>query len=460
MLITVSNNVIVQNPTEDMTAWCKKELIIPNPDYLKKVRLGFWTGRATPNIYLYLNRGKELELPYGTLQMIPKEILEQAIVIDDFKKHEPVDFKADIPLYDYQEVAVEEMLKAGHGILQAPAGSGKTQMGLAIAARNSRKTLWLCHTYDLLNQSMERARMYMDEDGFGTITDGKINIGKTITFATIQTMSNIYLPLFKDEWDCLITDEVHRVSGSPTTITQYEKVLNALAAPHKYGMSATVHRADGTIKATFSLIGTVQYNIPSEVVADKIMKVGIKPIATETRMSRKALNPDGTINYARLITSITEDEARNKLIIDAIVSEKKPSLILSERLSHLENLMNNLPSDMRKDAVMISGKMTSKKGRAERNEALEDMRTGRKKYLFATYSLAKEGLDVPCLERLFMATPQKDYAVITQSIGRIARRADGKEDAIAYDFVDKIDYLVRNYKKRQTVYRKNDCYYV
>ena len=91
---------------------------------------------------------------------------------------------------------------------------------------------------------------------------------------------------------------------------------------------------------------------------------------------------------------------------------------------------------------MISGKMTTKKGKAEREQALEDMRSGKKKYLFATYSLAKEGLDVPRLERLYLTTPQKDYAVVTQSIGRIARTLEGKSDPIAYDFVDDIAYLV------------------
>ncbi len=88
------------------------------------------------------------------------------------------------------------------------------------------------------------------------------------------------------------------------------------------------------------------------------------------------------------------------------------------------------------------------------------MRTGKKKYLFATYSLAKEGLDIPCLERLYMATPQKDYAIITQSIGRIARTCEGKADPICYDFVDDMPYLVRAYKKRWTTYRKNNCYSV
>ena len=115
---------------------------------------------------------------------------------------------------------------------------------------------------------------------------------------------------------------------------------------------------------------------------------------------------------------------------------------------------------MRRDAVMVSGKMTPKKGKAEREKAIEDMRSGKKKDLFATYSLAKEGLDIPRLERLFLTTPQKDYAVVTQSIGRIARVFEGKAEPIAYDFVDNISYLVKSYKKRCTTYRKNGCYFV
>ena len=117
-----------------------------------------------------------------------------------------------------------------------------------------------------------------------------------------------------------------------------------------------------------------------------------------------------------------------------------------------------LPADMRKDAVMVSGKMTTKKGKAEREQAIEDMRSGKKKYLFATYSLCKEGLDIPCLERLYMGTPVKDYAVVTQSIGRIARTYEGKADPICYDFIDQMGYTERMFKQRLKHYRKGGCY--
>lgn len=460
MLITVSNTLTVTNPTPEMLMWCKRNLVISNPEYAKKARMNLWLGNTPKTLSLYETRGDELVLPFGTLRSIPKEITGKAIFISEFAPPVEVDFRADVPLYDYQEEAVQAMIAAKYGILQSAAGSGKTQMGIALAARLGRRTLWLCHTLDLIKQSKERAERYMSKDLMGTITEGKVNLGEGITFATIQTMCKLDLPHYRDYWDCIITDEVHRVSGSPTAVTQYQKVLNSLSARHKYGLSATVHRSDGMIQATYALVGEIAYQVPDEAVADKIMKVGIYPVSTGIQISREALNTDGTLNYTKLITYLTENPTRNGLITGYMSVDKRPSLILSDRLNHLKELMSLLPADMRKDAVMISGKMTTKKGKAEREQALEDMRSGKKKYLFATYSLAKEGLDVPCLERLYLTTPQKDYAVVTQSIGRIARTCEGKADPIAYDFVDDIAYLVKSYKKRCTTYRKNGCYFV
>ena len=458
MLIEVSNTLSVNNPTKELMTWCKKNLVIANPEYAKKARMNLWLGNTPKMLYLYEIRGDTLVLPFGVLRSLPKSITDKALFVSEFATPVEVDYDTSVPLYDYQEEAVNAMIAAKYGILQSAAGSGKTQMGIALAVKLKRRTLWLCHTLDLIRQSKERAELYMSEDLIGTITEGKVSLGKGITFATIQTMCKLDLPQYRDYWDCIITDEVHRVSGSPTAVTQYQMVLNSLSARHKYGLSATVHRADGMIQATYALVGKVAYQVPDEAVADKIMKVGIYPVGTGIEISREALNTDGTLNYTKLITYLTGNRTRNELIVSCI--ERRPSLILSDRLNHLEELMSLLPEDMQKDAVMVSGKMTSKAGKAKREQAISDMRSGRKKYLFATYSLAKEGLDIPCLERLYLATPQKDYAIVTQSVGRIARTFEGKADPIAYDFVDNIGYLVKSYKKRCSTYRKNGCYFV
>ena len=459
MQVTVSNTVTIENPSLEVIQWCKKELTIPNPEYAKKARMHFWLGDTPKTLSLYEQHGDSLVLPFGTLRSLPDSVKSEAVFVSDFADPVKVDYgNTEIPLYEYQEEAVEMVSICKYGILRSAAGSGKTQMGIALVKKFGVRALWLTHTADLLRQSKDRAELYMSSSLIGTITEGKVNIGKGITFATIQTMCKMDLTQYRDYWDCIIVDEGHRVAGTPTSMTQFSKVLNSLAARHKIGLSATVHRSDGMITATYALLGHIVYTVPDEAVGDKIMKVGVKLVGTGLQISREALNTDGTLNYAKLITYLTENVARNKLIVDSI--EKRPSLILSDRLNHLEEMMYLLPADMRKDAVMVSGKMTTKKGKAEREQALEDMRSGKKKYLFATYSLAKEGLDVPCLERLYLTTPQKDYAVITQSIGRIARTYEGKVDPICYDFVDDIGYLVKSYKKRCSTYRKNNCYFI
>lgn len=454
MRIRVSNELVVEEPTAELTKWCEKNLIIQNPEYTKKARMGFSVYGVPKRISLYEIRGQTLVLPYGTLQTLPLDIVLDAEVVNEFTEAVQVEYEGQVPLYDYQEEAVDALVKAKGGILQSLPGSGKTQMGLALAKRFGVRTLWLCHTLDLINQSRERAKLYYSEAIMGTISEGKVSLGTGITFATVQTMCKLNLTAYKDYWNLIIVDEVHRVSGSPTTMTQYRKVLSNLSARHKYGLSATVHRADGLIQATYALIGGIAYKVPDEAVADKIERASIRPVGTGVEISRKALNTDGTVNRAKLISYLTENEDRNETILSCI-EKGKSSLILSERLEHLRTLMQGLPPDMAKEAVMVDGKMTSKKGKLEREKALDEMRKGNKKYLFATYQLAKEGLDIPRLERLYLTTPQSDYAVITQSVGRISRTFPGKSEPIAYDFVDNIGQLVKSYKKRCTIYRKN-----
>ena len=460
MQVTISNNITIQNPSDEILSWCKTNLILDNPDYAKKVRMGFWVGNTPKKLYLYEEHGDALILPYGTLKEITP-MLNGSAITSKFIEPISIDYGEPIPLYPYQEKAVKMAKQGLYGILQSKAGSGKTQMGIALIKEYGRRALWVTHTADLLRQSRDRALLYMDKDLIGTITEGKVNIGKGVTFATVQTLSKLDLSLYKDIWDVIIVDECHRVASTPTQVSMFGKVLNSLSARHKYGLSATVHRADGMIRATYALLGQVVYTVPDEAIADKVMQVGIKPVGTGVKISRECLNTDGTINYAKLINYLCECFTRNALIRDSIINEQdKSCLILSDRLCHLETLLNLLPPKLKDKAVMISGKMTTKKGKAEREQAIEDMRTGKKKYLFATFSLAKEGLDIPCLERLFLTTNQKDFAVITQSIGRIARTFEGKADPVVYDFVDDIGFLVKSYKKRCTSYKKNDCYFV
>ena len=459
MKVIISNEITITEPTQEIMDWCKRELVLPNPDYEKKERMGLWTGNTPRTLSLYKVNGNSVILPIGALKHI-MPILNTYMYEKSLKlaNNVPVKYDAEVNLDDYQQIAVEQMLKAGYGILQSPAGSGKTQMGIALAVKLGKKCLWLTHTQDLLKQSYDRARKYMDKSLLGTITAGKVNIGSGITFATVQTLAKQDLTQYKYMWDVVIVDECHRVAGTPTSMTQFSKVISNLACEHKYGLSATVHRADGMIKCCYMLLGDVRYIVPDEAVKDRCMQVQIKIIDTGIDIPISALDTDGTINYTKLITCLAMSEPRNEKIIDYIYNEPEHyHLILSDRLDQLYKLYEKLSPELKALASVIDGKMTSKKGKAEREQAIEDMRSGKKRFLFASYKLAKEGLDIPRLDRLHLATPQKDYAIIVQSVGRIARKFEGKGQPICYDYVDNFKMAENMYKARCRHYRKCGC---
>ena len=462
MVTYVGSTIRVVEPSEELVRWCKDHLTLPNPDYYKKERMGLWTGKTPETISLWRMGSTTpshlpiLEMPFGVIRNIQGLLNYEPMNITFRMVPDTVDYGALIPLYDYQQEAVEMLYHRRYGILQAPAGCGKTQMGLALIQRYGVKALWLTHTKDLLNQSKERAERYMDKSLMGTITEGKVDIGKGITFATVQTMSKMDLREYRDTWGVIICDECHRVCCSATGVAMFEKVLNSLACGHKYGLSATVHRADGLIRATFALIGRVVYTVPEDAVKALVEPVSVCTVQTDAVMPEEAVKDDGSIVWAKLVNGLCADADRNSVIADKIIENRDHScLILSDRLSHLETLIGMLPDDMQQDAVMISGRMTSKKGKAEREAAIEQMRTGEKKYLFSSYNLSREGLDIPRLERLFLTTPQKDEAVIIQSLGRIARKFEGKAKPVCIDFVDSnIGMMVGMWKKRMRIYRQ------
>lgn len=458
MEILISNEIYIKRPTMELLEWARTEMTLPNPEYAKKLRMGLWTGNTPQQIFLYRVDGDGIVIPCGAGCQIGRFLTADMKISQDLADNGQINYQGSVPLFDYQKAAVMEMISAGCGILQSPCGSGKTQMGIALAATLKRKTLWVTHTQDLLKQSYDRAAQYFPENCLGKITGGKVEIGTHMTFATVQTLSKLDLTAMKYTWDVIIVDECHRAAGSQTSVRMFYKVMSHLAARYKYGLSATVHRSDGLIKSTFAIVGPVNYQVPDDAVREKTMQVTVRRRNTGVELRRECLDTDGTLAYSKLLPYLTEHAGRCRVIVgDLIKNRDHYNLILSDRLEHLRTLMTMLPEECRPYAAMIDGHMTSKRSKAEREWAIEDMKKGRKHFLFASYSLAKEGLDIPGLDRLYLTTPKKDYAVVTQSIGRIARVSPGKSDAICYDYVDQIGFCENQYKRRKTSYRKAGC---
>lgn len=457
MNLVISNEITIHDPTDEVRKWIYDKLKVANPEYENKLRLGLWLGNTPQELKLYRTSGDSIIIPYGVRKSLFHAFPELRTEKHDckFAENKPVNYNADIKLYEYQENAVLSLIQSEGGILQSKAGSGKTRMGIATICRIGKKTLWLTHTNELLNQSYNAAAEFIDKKLLGKITAGKMQIAEGITFATVQTLSKADLNALRYEWDMIVVDECHRCSGTINKATMFSKVLNNLAARYKYGLSATLHRADGLILCTYSLLGGVAHTVPDNVV--NTMRVEIARRDTGVQISRKCLDTDGTLVYARLINYLAEHKYRNEQIVKDIefMLLQVPAhsiILLSDRVSHLETIYNMIHV-LKNEVAILHGKVK----KADREQILEDMRNGKKRVLLATYSLAKEGLDVPCLDRLLLATPVKDYAIVVQSVGRIARVCEGKGTPVVYDYVDDIGFLQGMWKKRCTSYRKDGC---
>lgn len=253
----------------------------------------------------------------------------------------------------------------------------------------------------------------------------------------------------------ILVHNCQNFSGTPTKLTQSYKVLSQLAARFKYGCTACVHRSDGLMQAGLDLIGEVVYEVPEEAIADKIIRASIQPVHTQF-VPTESIGPDGVVKtFASLTTELCLNEERNDLIVEVLNEHKNRHIIvLSDRLQQLKILKQKYGS-----GLMIDGKMNTPKGKEQRRNAIEKMRSGEENVLYATYSLAKEGLDIPILDTLIMASPKKDKSVIIQSVGRIERKYEGKTDPIVFDIVDdaSLDYTMfeNMFIQRKRIYKAN-----
>jgi len=316
-------------------------------------------------------------------------------------------------------------------------------------ARLGLKTLWVTHTIDLLNQSYDRAKNNFEYVGLGKIANGKIQIGTHITFATVQTLKSIDLQEYADIWDCIVVDECHRICGTPAKAGMFYKVINKLIARYKYGITATPYRnAKGTEKAMFSLIGKTIIELDKSVIGDRIVQSTVQKVETDfDEIPEECEEVDGTIKYSSLTTALSKDFERNNLILNLLRKcVNNYTLVLTDRVDQMYYLKKKLGY-----GNVIDGK--TKKD--IRENAIQEVRDGKVKVLFATYRLAKEGLDIPRLDRLILASPHRDKATIIQAVGRIERKFEGKQKPICYDLVDPLQYFEGMYKSRKSYYKKN-----
>ena len=464
MKITLSNIIEIREPNEKILQYCKNELTFKNPDYTKKQRMGFWVGRTPKTIKLYDFYNNNIYLPIGCFD----DIWQLHPYKEDYKDYsatKKANIKSNIILRNYQEPCANALKKYVNGIFILPPGLGKTQIGLHCASVLGQKTLWLTHTKELLTQAKERCENNLI-CSTSMITEGTCDISGDIVFATVQTLVNIVdkQQIKQDEFGLIIVDECHHLSTSAETVKMFEKCVNYFSARYKLGITATLHRGDGLENTTTKIIGNAIYELVKSNDKKKligyfegkqIIELPIEQFQVPAQINfvktaynvenKDVFDRNSKIVFTRLISDLCNDFDRNKLILQIIKSLKGYSIVISERVEQLHYLSEKTPN-----SICIDGKTNKKL----REKMVEEFRQGKYKVLFASYSLVAEGLDIPMLENLIMASPVKDSRLVIQSIGRCQRPYNGKKIANIYDLIDDVSMLDRFTRERRKVYKK------
>lgn len=261
----------------------------------------------------------------------------------------------------------------------------------------------------------------------------------------------------------VLVHNCHHLASNCESVMMFEKCVNYFSSRYKLGLTATLHRADGLEKTTTKILGNVLYELRKNDTKDKL--IGYyeeKPIlevpsnifqlpakihfinTNYSVLDKDVYDLSDRIVFSKLITDIANDYERNKQILSLIISLNTPTIVISERVGQLHYLSGKTPN-----SVCVDGKTN----KSVREQAMKDMRDGKYNVLFASYSLVAEGVDIPRLKNLVMATPVKDERLVIQSVGRCQRPDGKKEYAEVYDLIDDVSLLDKFTRARKKVYK-------
>jgi superfamily II DNA or RNA helicase len=319
----------------------------------------------------------------------------------------------------------------GGGVLSLPPGFGKTTMALAYAAHLKVRTMIIVHKEFLANQWKERIGQFCPGSTIGRVQQDIFDIDHDFVIAMIQTMcSRENDPKAFDSIGFVIVDEAHHIGAAAFSQSMFK-----LCPRFSLGLTATPERKDGLTNILYWFMGPEFFRVQRE--NQETTKV--ETIWYDDPVFREAppVSRFGKINMAGMVTQLTEIENRNETILKIIreLDDSRRVLILSDRREHCFWLNEKIPG-----SALYLGGMTE--------QALD--LSSKHKVIIATYSMAQEGLDIPVLDTLLMATPHSD---VTQAVGRIMRETPGKVNApLIIDIVDRWSVFHSMHRKRCLFY--------
>jgi len=340
---------------------------------------------------------------------------------------EYVDFGGDISPRDAaQEEAWAAFSKADHGVLNLACGKGKTVLALKKIADRGVPAIVIVNNSGLMEQWKERACEFLDitEEDIGVVQGPKAEWDKPLVLAMIHTLANhatrgLSLDI-RTRFGTVVFDEVHHLSAAKFSLT-----ADLFHGP-RFGLTATPHREDGLEDVYYAHIGNIFH---SDLMGDLSAKIFFVKLTTTGSPVDKSVLRDkiGEFSAPKMYQYLATQEDRNHKIINLVANalgKGRKILVLAHSKVH-PALLNESFLDNPSMKRYTSGVVTGDTPGVDRTRIIKESNV-----TFATFQIAREGLDVVELDTLIFCTPFKSWGAFQQGKGRIERQLKGKREPL------------------------------
>ncbi len=430
MWILITNTICrVQRATPDEHRWLQRYLSFEDGGYKKKGK----------RISLYSTI--TATFPGGMMPLVRDAAKKDGVVVEEIDKrtHSLVaDQNADIAwLRDYQLEAVDAVVTHRRGIVRAPTGAGKTECFVALTRKLPGVWLMLVHRDTLVDQAADRylLRTGLDANIWSRMPAEEWRMRPGLNAMTFQSFAAAMRRNVKEVDRAMagvqgvIVDEAHTVPSDT-----YFQALLRCPAEYRVGFSGTpLDRTDNRSLMVIAALGKVIYSIK----ASTLIEAGVlaMPQITMVPVQQKlttAVPMGGARAYATIYKNlVVTSEQRNDTIVKLVKQAPKPCMVFVKEIEHGRQL---------KKAIEKAGHNTEfVYGETEgpsRKAAIKRLERGDVDVMIASV-VFQEGVDIPSLESVVIASGGMSVIAALQRIGRGMRTNNGAKTAFkVFDVLD------------------------
>lgn len=390
-------------------------------------------------------------------------------------KNISVDLASDFSPRPHQTKALASWLAADQrGVAVIPTGGGKTVLAAMAIAAVKRSTLVVVPTIDLLEQ-WQRALATFINCECGILGGGQKKI-EEITVATYDS-ARIYAEKIGARFGLVVFDECHHLPA-----THYQFIAEAMIAPFRLGLTATIERADQGEELVYRLVGPLVFEgSVADLVEKSLSPYDVVTVEVElTEAERNAYSeardlyvqfvkehncnfnqPGGWKNFlfqcgrsvagrtafkGYLVQKKIAQRAENKLhaLWDILVRHSADKIIIFTD-------DNKLAYDI--GVKFFLAVITYQTKDKDRRRYLEAFRSGELSVV-VTSRVLNEGVDVPDASVGVVVSGTGAVREHVQRLGRILRNCPGKR-AVMYELLatDTSEIYVNRRRKRHNAYQ-------